>query len=427
MASFYIVIFCTMLFGVITLSFMRIILSEAGQSTDDDLSRSAYDSAMAGVEDAKTAVNRYYDCLKDGKTASQCDYDILFKDNCNDDTALGNIGLAKYLYRDSYTEGEVLLSQSNPGSSNADNNSDQAYTCVILSDEVPDYRGILTTDTRTKVIPVRIDAGMAYNSDGSRPSKINKIRIQWYSALNQGDNPVFTNRPGDRTLHDKNTASIPPTISMSYIHAKKAALTDIERYFHNPNNDYESLTYGSMVLVPNAVVSSQNDSTTITHAEIREAGMIRKNNYSTTVTEGAHSTMPITCSSTADFACTVELTSLNIEADDSAFVILSLPYGDAISDFVVTLYEDDNSTTPVNFVGVQISVDSTGRTNQLVRRVESRLDPADLFFPYPQYEIELSANDRNALDKNFWITANCWFNQTLKNEQGYCANNGNVQ
>ena len=61
-ASLYIVIFATILFGVITLSFIRIILSESRQTSNDDLSQSAYDSAMAGVEDAKIAVNRYYQC-----------------------------------------------------------------------------------------------------------------------------------------------------------------------------------------------------------------------------------------------------------------------------------------------------------------------------------------------------------------------------
>ena len=51
-ASLYVVVFATILFGVITLSFTRIILSEVEQSSDDDLSQSAYDAALAGVEDA---------------------------------------------------------------------------------------------------------------------------------------------------------------------------------------------------------------------------------------------------------------------------------------------------------------------------------------------------------------------------------------
>ena len=66
MASLYVVLFATILFGVITLSFVRIIISEVIQSSNDDLSQSAYDSALVGVEDAKIAVNRYYQCLSRG-------------------------------------------------------------------------------------------------------------------------------------------------------------------------------------------------------------------------------------------------------------------------------------------------------------------------------------------------------------------------
>ena len=93
-----------------------------------------------------------------------------------------------------------------------------------------------------------------------------------------------------------------------------------------------------------------------------------------------------------------------------------------MSYFAVTLRRQDE--TAVKFHGVQISVDSTGRTNQLFRRVETRLDPADLFFPYPQYAIELGGDGGESLSKKFWITANCWYNQP--DNGGPCANNGNV-
>ena len=62
-----------------------------------------------------------------------------------------------------------------------------------------------------------------------------------------------------------------------------------------------------------------------------------------------------------------------------------------------------NDGTVIEFENVQISVDSTGRANQLVRRIETRLDPADIFFPYPQYEVELSGDDNNSLRKNFGL------------------------
>ena len=67
-ASIFVVIFTTLLLGVITLSFVRIMISEANQTTNYDLSQSAYDSALAGIEDAKVALLKYHECLNQGAT-----------------------------------------------------------------------------------------------------------------------------------------------------------------------------------------------------------------------------------------------------------------------------------------------------------------------------------------------------------------------
>lgn len=99
-------------------------------------------------------------------------------------------------------------------------------------------------------------------------------------------------------------------------------------------------------------------------------------------------------------------------------LVVSLPYGDIVTDFAVTLKDAEGNIIP--FENVQVSVDSTGRANQLLRRVETRLDPADIFFPYPQYEVELSGTDEESLLKYYWITANCW------TDKGTCANNGRL-
>ncbi len=398
-ASFYIVIFATIIFGVITLSFMRIILSEAGQSSDDDLSRSAYDSAMAGVEDAKTAVNRYYDCISNGGNATTCNRATLFRDNCDS----GNgIGLAEYLY--GYTGGEVAVQ---PG---GENSSDQAYTCVTISDEVPDYRGTLSSDTRTKIVPLRVnDASVT-----STQEDVTKVRFRWYSVLNEGNDPDFTN-DGRTKLADKNNATVPPTIQLTYV--KMSAGMTISDLQKANNNAY----YSTIILMPNQEQATTN---VVTEYDLRTAGNISK-----TYTASMHDAITVACSKTGDFACTVELEGTRLLAGETAFLVVSLPYGEAATDFVAELLNRDGSTIP--FLGVQLSVDSTGRTNQLVRRVETRLDRTDLFFPYPQYEMELSGGGGNTIDKNFWITTNCWYHQPTKpaddpGRAGTCNNNGDV-
>ena len=56
MASLYLVAFTTLLLGVLTMSFVRVMVTESKESSNSDLSQSAYDSALAGIEDAKTAI-----------------------------------------------------------------------------------------------------------------------------------------------------------------------------------------------------------------------------------------------------------------------------------------------------------------------------------------------------------------------------------
>ena len=107
-----------------------------------------------------------------------------------------------------------------------------------------------------------------------------------------------------------------------------------------------------------------------------------------------------------------------------------MPYGDAFTDFKIelTAVHSDGSEYRVDFKGSQISVDSTGRTNQLYRRVEARLDPADVFFPYPEFELSSKDGGDEAVKKNSWVTSNCWLSRYSEGgwENGTCSNNGNL-
>lgn len=369
-ASLYVVIFVTILFGVIALSFIRIILSENTQSSNDDLSQSALDSALVGVEDAKRAVNQYYQCVNASGDSATCG--SLFGGNCDD------FRLKTYLYGDTYP-GEVLVQES------TSNNADQAYTCVILANRVPDYRSTLTSDTRTRVIPLGIGS--------TSLSEVKSVTFRWYSEINGTDFRLNS----DGKLGAINNATTPPTLTLSLL--KTGPNIDINSF-----NNSTSTNYSTMVLLPSSDNSAVN---TITQAQINEAGN----------SDIANTPFLIKCEHN-EFACEVELSGLDFEAGGNAMLVVSMPYGDTITDFALTLQKNDG--TVIEFENVQISVDSTGRANQLVRRIETRLDPADIFFPYPQYEVELSGDDDNSLRKNFWITQNCW------TENGPCDNNGQL-
>ena len=67
--SLYVVVFFAVVVGVITLGFIRIVINNSIAAVNADLYLSAYDSAMAGVEDAKIALLKYHDCLSQGEVA----------------------------------------------------------------------------------------------------------------------------------------------------------------------------------------------------------------------------------------------------------------------------------------------------------------------------------------------------------------------
>lgn len=388
-ASLYVVIFTTILFGVIVLSFVRIMLSETVQSNNDDLSQSAYDSALAGVEDAKIAVNKYYQCLsnpgnlgcdvyKNGATVSS---DKIFGGNCEEFKLKNDI-----LH---ISEPEVKIQESTSSGGHYENNTDQAYTCVIVNNIVPDYRSTLTSDTRTRVIPLGI---------GSKTlDKVKRIEFRWYSEIN---GTTFSNLhqatdPNSDTLPSKKDAPTPPIVSLTLLRTGK----DINLNNYNKADDHN---YSTMILHP----VSGGGTNEITAGKINEAGMANVDNQQ----------FKINCSH-GEFACKVDLKT-DFAVDGNAFLIVSLPYGETITDFVVTLYDDLGRS--IDFENVQVSVDATGRANQLLRRVETRLDPSDTFFPYPDYEVTLNGTGDDSFLKNFWITYNCWTEATNS-----CDNNGN--
>lgn len=419
-ASLYVVLFATMLFGVIVLSFVRIIFSEKTQTSNSDLSRSAYDSAMAGVEDAKMMINRYYKCLSNS-SSSECDIfkkdgvkvdpSTIFNGDCEDSTGVVDFPLKRLVLGPGSSESEVKIQES----SSDGNNTEQAYTCVIIKNTASDYRSTLTSDNRIRVVPLSLshtDSSLVFDNGGEATDikDVDRITFSWYS---QANNSSEINLNSDKSFPSYTKKPIPPVISLTLLRAN--GNIDPAQF-----SEHSSYLNSTMILMPSSNSSAIDE---ISWDIINWSACANKGSCPIAAdikTNYSNEPFPIKCSeSNSDFICSVSLTNLDFQANDNVALAISLPYGDAITDFAVNLYrETGGDPIAINFKNAQITIDSTGRANQLVRRVETRLDTSDLFFPYPQFALELTGSD--ALTKSFWITNNCW------TETGTCPQNGSV-
>ena len=173
-ASFYMVAFSTLILLVVATSFAAIIISEVTRTANDDLAQSAYDSALAGVEDAKLAFYSYQKCLEQGATETEIDDNknevtcgeiIHYMNNPDCDMVANILGR----YGNNPGSGEVMIEES-VGSGN---NMSQAYTCVKIDNKLSDYRTTLSSANQMKAVKVKF-------ADVSAKD-ISSVKVSWFT------------------------------------------------------------------------------------------------------------------------------------------------------------------------------------------------------------------------------------------------------
>ena len=408
--SLYVVIFTTLLLGIITLSFVRIVLSEASQTSNSDLSQSAYDSALAGVEDAKVALLKYHDCLSRGgaSASTECQQivssmeDGIRKNSC--DVVRDTLG------RPSGDNSEEVLIQETVGSTgNESSELEQAYTCVKISEELDDYRSTIGSEnSRVRIVPLRTDSIDAVQS----------VRISWYSDINNSARSLHYMSSGTNLL--SNDTYAPPVLSVQFFQAADQFQL-IDAYASEDSGDRTNFAAALLSPTTSGGVSSISRSQ-FTHTNDK--------------TIGSQQLYQVNCqgfNNGAEFACSVNIdlpypVGGGSRNEGATFLRIGLPYGVPVTDFAVEMFNGTNaSSSQVKFTGVQARVDSTGRANDLYRRIETRVELVDVYYPYPEFTIQLGSGDSDVMKKNFYITKNCWYADTSGSSGKTCNNNGTVQ
>ena len=422
-ASMFVVMFTILILSIIVLGFTNLIISEATKTSNTDLSQSAYDSALAGVEDAKIALLKYHSCLDQGyraaaggNTCEKLIYNMqegIKKQDCST--------VAKVLRRESNegTENSVVVQETST-SDKAGNNKDmmQAYTCVTIKEDLNDYRTTLESSNRLRIIPIR----------SADINTVDHILVQWYSSTNyvkNGSNHYCVGGDGNKISGIDKMYSLgncaggrqaPTTLSARLIQTDEQFDLSELSVASGPNNT----DTGQIYLLPKSAGDNIN--------------YIDSSKWGESANKGENLPIEVNCKQGTWFCSAyIGLPGTFRGGKRSAantYLLVSIPYGSPETDISVEALKykgggidktKKSSYYHYDFTGVQARIDSTGRANDLWRRVETRVELVDTYFAYPEFEITMRGDENSILKKSFDVTFNCW-----SSENGYrdgdCAN-----
>lgn len=344
--SLFVVVFSALLITIVTISFVQIMLRNQQEATTADLSQSAYDSALAGVEDAKRALVSAATC-----SGAACDAinASLNSNDCNSVAAVvGDPSADETLIQQ--TEGDEALSQ--------------AYTCVKVERNTSDLEGTGLGEDKSTLIPLK----------GESP--FDRVEISWKlpSDSNNGDSSDIDIPASFSDLPRKSEWPITrPAILRAQLIQFSGSIA---------LSDFDSGANG---------LASNNARTKFLHPSIIGLDGNFTNDSGPT---------PVRCDKDELYTCKVTLVLPNprggTSANRTAFLRLAALYNNA--DYKLVL---KNGDAVVKFAGIQAKVDSTGRAGDLFRRVTARVNlQVNSSFPYPEAAIDLNGS----LCKTFRVT-----------------------
>lgn len=335
-ASFYMVAIATLVLVIIATSFAAIMIAEINRTSNDDLSQSAYDAAVAGVEDARLAYYNYKNCVKSGGGACE---KYIGDDKCN--------SFVRELGRGD-NESEVKVQEG------SGNDMDQAYTCTKIDLGSYDYLSSLNDENPTRVVKVKLAEGDAKD--------VKAVKMSW--GVNGETDPVDVGKL--------------PILEVGLLQTGGSAFT-MDSF--DVTNEYET-NRGTVFLSP----TSGGGVTSINAG----GGFLKSNNK---VAENASHN--VQCDGGSEPQCSVILElpdPVGGERSNDTFMLMwSKINGENTTytnlDVKMELCSDSENCTVASEessgedsrmrLDMQVVIDSTGRANDLYRRVEVRLEKED--------------------------------------------------
>ncbi len=385
--SIFIVMVVGVLVSIMSASFLRLMFRDQEQASKLDLSQSAYDSAQAGVEDAKRFLRIFRAACGPSGTGifegvtHNCNAmrDAIRNESCY---TLATAGIGN-------PNGETII-QTTSGAGGASNDAslNQAYTCVKLRMNTADFLG-RTNDGSPSVINLR------------GTTAFNRVRIRWHSrenmtngnniALDSLSNPSVRPRIDSRNWRNQNRPAILKAQFYGYIPGVERSSSIMDTPYPDDGNGASEMLFYPI----------NSNSSSLLSPDAPNMPTVRRNESSSQATTDYTFTR---CSDRMDansntYACqtTVNI-GRSVDPRDVLYLRLTPLMND--SNFRVELL---NGNTVVDFAGVQPRVDSTGRANTQLRRVESRIGFNDTSFPVPLFSAQTESNEE-PICKEFSVT-----------------------
>lgn len=371
--SLFVVIITTLLVTAMTVAFIRIMIQGQEQAQANDLSKSALDSAYGGVEDAKRALVEFKKKCPNGEADSdECLRlaTLMNGEKCN---ALQVMGISGQL-----EDKEVVLKQNE-----GDELLQQAYTCVKIMLDTPDYVASLNPNV-SRMLPLK------------SKTPFDRIEVQWYSQndLQAGGGGADTIKLPDLSSN----SSLPreqnwPKNQPAMLRLQMIQYADSFKLSSFNDNDAGNSNNSTLFLMPSVIDGS--------------AGLL---NFNNDIRKRQGNAQPVltkcnpsfsTTSSGSLYACKASISMPNpVGASNgdnrTAFLRVGSLYNPNTS-VRITLWSGANQ---VLFNNVQPAVDSTGRANNLFRRINTRIDIGGGSIPQAEAAVDITGS----LCKNYVIT-----------------------
>jgi len=370
--SLFVVVFATLLITVVTVSFLRLMVQNQQEASVQDLSQSAYDSAQAGVQDAERALLSYENCLSDKANGQP----VICSNPSNWQTC-NNIILSQLDKSGNATAAEIPVAQTNDGQASSSLN--QAYTCVKVLLNTDNVQGAIN-ESGQQIIPL------------TSATPFQAVQIDWFSS----DDLPSSNTTGAVNLGSVNNLALLQQYNAGNNQGWSPSRPSIMRA--------QLMQFGSNGFTlsdfDNTNGSGQSDANTLflypTNSGNNQASFALD---ARRVSSGAQPTpllVPAHCQSSLSgggYACSEVISVQNPIGGGSTTAYLRLTPMYNASHYSVTLLTNPNDPTSITqFQNVQPAIDSTGRANDVFRRVLTRVDMLNQSLPFPTDAVDLSGN-----------------------------------